>query len=176
MKSHRLTQAICAAFAVAFWSHTAYAQNSDSLSVAPFTGEAGFQELRIGGDSWYLAFHGTRKHAIGSVQAGWLARAGQLCESAGKQYIVELRYVGQQVFPEDQVASYEDFLIVRTAGPVYIPIFIPSGPRTIPPSLTPTKVAAIRCVERASGLNANLVAIPTTDAKDAARKAGVSIP
>lgn len=175
MKSDRFALAMCAAFAMAFSSHAAYAQTSESLSVAPFTGEAGFQELRVGGDSWYVAFHGTRKHAIGSVQAGWLARAGQLCESAGKQYVVELRYVGQQVFPEDPVASNEDFSIVRTAGPVYIPMFIPSGPRTIPPNLTPTKAAAIRCVEKGSGLNVGLAAIPVADAKEGARKTGLSV-
>lgn len=176
MKANRLVAALYALIAVAWFPQAAHAQSAEAVSVAPFTGESGYQEIRLAADSWYLAFHGTRKHAISSVQAAWLGRAGQLCESAGKPYVIELRYVGQPAFPEDPVASAEDFSVVRVAGPVYIPMFIPSGPQTITPALTPTKAAAIRCAASSSGLKAGLVAIPVSEAKEGARKVGLSKP
>jgi hypothetical protein len=130
------------------------AQTGGSLPVEPYTGHAGYQEFRLGPDSWYLAFHGTRDHSMDDVQAAWLSRARQLCQSVRKPYLVELRYVGEPVYDSEPVARADDPATFKVAGPAYIPLFIPSGPRNIPPDITPTKAAPLRCVDRSSGLRA----------------------
>jgi hypothetical protein len=153
---------------------TASAQTVEPLSVAPFAGESGYQEIPLDATSWYLAFHGTRKHSLAQVQTGWLARASQLCESVRMPFIVELRYVGDTAYEGEAVAQdAREWEMVNAAGAVYIPMFIPSGPRNIPPHLTPSKSAVVRCLDRDTGLKPGRTAISLAQAKEAARKLGL---
>lgn len=155
----------------------AWAQTMEPLALAPFTGAAGYQEIQLEGDNWYLAFHGTRKHSIEQVRTGWWARAAQLCESARKPFIVELRYVGDPVYADEKMARYDDgFRAIPVAGPIYITMFIPSGPRNIPPTLTPTKAAVLRCVDLNTGLRTGRKAVTLAEAKEEARKGGMTVP
>jgi len=177
MKMIRIARLAGFSLACTALASAASAQSVEALALAPFTGEAGYQEVQLDGDAWYLAFHGTRKHGIKQVQAGWWARAAQLCETARKPLIVELRYVGEPVYDDEPVAQHDDDVsLVRVAGPVFIPMFIPSGPRNIPPNLTPTKASAVRCVERGTGLRAGRKAVTLAEAKEEARLGSVSAP
>jgi len=87
--------------------------------------------------------------------------------------VVELQYVNEPAYETDQMAATEDVASVKVAGPVYIPMFIPSGPRNIPPNLTPTKAAPIRCVNQLAGLRPDKTAISVADTQDNARNAGL---
>lgn len=178
MSTNRLTRRIVAALACAALAGAVHAQATEPMPLAAFAGDVGYQEVPLDGSSWYLAFHGTRKHALGQVQAGWWARAVQLCESAHKPFIVQLRYVGEPVYEEEPLARYDDdFSTLRVpAGAVYIPIFIPSGPRNIPPSLTPTQAAVVRCVDRTTGLRTGRKALSFAEARQEARNGGVTVP
>jgi hypothetical protein len=153
-------------------------QATQTAALVPFTGQSGYQELKLGGDSWYLAFHGTRNDVITLVEAGWMGRAGQLCEAAHKAYVVELRYVDEPVYLTDPVASNDDGLeIVKVrSGPIFIPIYTPSGPRNVSPTLTPTKAAPLRCINETTGLRPGKAAVPVADAINTARTAGMPIP
>lgn len=160
-------------------SASAIAQTTEMPNLAPYEGDSGYQEFSLGPDSWYVAFHGTRKHSMATVEAAWLARAAQLCNSIQKSHLVELKYVGERVLDSDEVARNDaalDAHLYKVAGAVYIPIFTPSGPREITPVLTPSKVAAVRCFSTDNGLRSGKTAVTTAEALASARKAGLAIP
>jgi hypothetical protein len=142
------------------------AQEAQTFQLIPFAGASGYQELNLGTDSWYLAFHGEDNFEPRAVVAAWLTRAGYLCESTGKQYVVELRYIGQRVFPEDRLVNHHELIPIQVANRVQVPIYIPiPQPRT--PKPTPSKSAAIRCVSENSALLPGRVAVPVAKAKEA---------
>ena len=175
--SYMASSLVAAALLVA--SSLARAQSPEIPSFQPYSGESGYQDLQIGPDSWYVAFHGTRKHSMSTVEAAWRARAAQLCQSAGSRYVVELSYVGDRALESDAVAAVPDdssAYMHKVAGFIYIPIFTPSGPREITPILTPTKMGAIRCLPALERLRQGKVAIDVREAISAGRKAGLSIP
>ena len=158
---------------------SANAQQAEVPTFQPYAGESGYQDLQLGPDSWYVAFHGTRKHSISTVEQAWKARAAQLCRSTSTRYFVELKYVGDRALESDAVASVPEdssAYMQRVAGVIYIPIFTSSGPREISPLLTPTKMGAIRCLSNVEGLRQGKVATEVLDAISSARKAGLSIP
>ena len=165
MKISLLINTLLAYTCLTLFSGFVQAQSSDTLKVEPFIGSAGFQEINLENEGWYLAFHGTRNHTIESVNSGWLLRASELCEMANKPYIVELRYIGQQVFEDDPIAIYQEVIMQKVARAAYIPIYIPSRPRQVTPLETPTKAAPIRCVLQATGLKSGLVALPVAMSK-----------
>lgn len=169
--------ASCAPIAIA------HAQSKDVPAFAPYTGTSGYQEIDLGNDTWYVAFHGTRDHGMQSLEAGWLARSAQLCSAAGKQFVVELKYVGEPVSSTDRLSSSDETpyspsqaLPLRVAGSVPIPIFIPSGPREITPILTPSKMAPARCLATAAGLRDGKTAVSIAQALETARGAGLKLP
>lgn len=156
-----------------------HAQTPELPSFQPYSGDSGYQDLQLGPDSWYVAFHGTRKHSISTVETAWRARAAQLCQAANARYVVELKYVGDRALESDAVAAAPEdpsAHVHRVAGFVYIPIFTPSGPREIAPLLTPTKMGPVRCLPSIERLRQGKVAIDVQEAIGAARKAGLSIP
>lgn len=151
------------------------AQVAEPVEVAPFTGSAGFQDISVGPESWYVAFHGTRRHSMPVVEAGWLARAAQLCDSVHKGHLVELRYIDEPLYEADSVAEQEADrrpYPLMVASAVYIPIFVPSSPTNIPPHITPSKMAAVRCVDDLNGLRPGKSPVSVKQALQAATEAG----
>jgi hypothetical protein len=115
------------------------------------------------------------------VETAWMARAAQLCRSGKKQYLVELKYVGDRALDSDTIAmnwSESPGHMFKVARGVYvpIPIIIPSRPREIVPVLTPSKMGSVRCLATDEGLLQGKVAVDTQAAIDAGRKAGLEIP
>jgi hypothetical protein len=157
----------------------ASAQPSEVPSFQPYSGKSGYQDLKVGPESWYVAFHGTRMHSMSTVEAAWWARAAQLCQSANARYVVELNYVGDRALESDGVASFPDDSsanMLRVAGVVYIPIFTPSGPREFTPMVTPSRIGVIRCLPALDRLRQGKVSTKVQEAIDAGRKTGLVIP
>ena len=155
------------------------AQPTSIPSFQPFTGDSGYQEIRIDTDSWYVAFHGTRMHSMAIVEAAWKARAAQLCRSTNKRYLVELNYIGDRALDSDAVAiswNEPQAYMLREAGFVYIPIIIPSRSQTDLLILTPSKMGPVRCLATDEGLRQGKVAVDIQVAIDAGRKIGLLIP
>lgn len=165
---------------IALW-HLATAAILEPFELVAYPGNAqtrdsayGYQDIRIGPDSWYVAFHGTRLHSIAQVELGWLGRAAQLCRSIRKRHVVELRYVGEPVFQEESVVRNDKTApprATRVAGSVPIPIFIPSSPVVVARQETPSKMAAVRCIDDLNGIRPGKTGIPVSDALEAANKA-----
>ena len=154
----------------------------DVPKYAPLSGLTGYQEIKLPDDSWYVGFHGERKHSMDLVETGWAARAAQLCMSLQLPYFVELHYVGEAILaPAPGPAHVTPSAPVRdgsarTVGYVYIPIFIPQPQGPMPTVLTPSKAAAVRCVPSPDRLIDPSRARTATDALDAARKRGLAVP
>jgi len=144
---------------------------------APLAGQEGYQEIPLGVDSWYVAFHGTRSHSMPTVEAGWAARAAQLCLGAHKGLFVALRYVGEPVVRQAPTSGSTSFRPgwLRPAGAVYVPIFIPEANGPPAPYLTPSRQGAILCVSSADVLADPSRARDGREAIDLARKAGYAI-
>ena len=148
-------------------------------SFQPYTGESGYQEIQIDTDSWYVAFHGTRRHSMPIIEAAWMARAAQLCRSGNKRYLIELNYVGDRALDSDAVAvswSEPPVHMLREARAVYIPIIIPSRSHGTVLVLTPSKMGPVRCLATNEGLRQGKVAVDIQGAIDAGRKIGLVIP
>jgi hypothetical protein len=157
----------------------ASAQSGEPPPFVAYSGESGYQEISLRVDEWYVAFHGARKHAMASVETAWLARAAQLCAAGGKQYVVELNYVGDRVYESERLSGtgeLQENLSHKVAGVVYIPIITSYGPREIRPMLTPSKMAAIRCATTVDGLRAGKTGMSVSDALAKARSAGITLP
>jgi hypothetical protein len=156
----------CFVVAVFLMSRSALAQTGDLPSFLEFEGQSGYQEIALAGDSWYLAFHGTRNNSLSSVEAGFWGRAAQLCRSAGKAYVVELVYVGERVLPSDpNLVQFESVSsrLVPVRSFIYIPIFIRGGPVTSNAPervITPSKMSAIRCLSEDANTISGLRPIP----------------
>jgi len=175
--SPMLAAAVATIVAVSSYAQTGTEEESPYFG--PFTHQGGYQELSLGPDAWFVAFHGTRKYSMNAVEAGWLARAAQLCASIQRKFLVELRYVGEPVFETDRLAiePAAEFDYFKTKGSVvYIPIITSSGPQEIPPYLTPSKLAAVRCISTDAGLRPGKKAVTTDNAIAIARDAGLRIP
>ncbi len=165
--------------ALALAASHAGAQSPEPPTFAPYVGGGGFQEIELGGDAWYVAFHGVRQNTMAAVEAAWLARSAQLCLAGNKRFLVELRYVGEHVLSSEPMAHLPSDVsgyAQHVAGVVYIPIVISSRPQQFSPIITPTKMAAIRCLSTVTGLRADKVAVDAQAALHAARSAGLVIP
>ena len=144
---------------------------------APFLGRVGYEEVPLSADSWYVAFHGTRSHTPAVVQAAWAARAAQLCAGVQRGHYVELRYVGEPVLTDDRITERDARALGRwyAVGGYYIPIFIPSFSGQTMTVITPSKMAAVRCVANVDQLRDKTRAVSNQDALQTAKGMGLDI-
>ena len=182
MKLNRISAALAAAILCAS-SQAAPPQGSaspppDLPRFAPAAGRTGYQEIRLADDSWYLAFYGDRENPIELVQAAWAARAAQLCDGLKHPYFIELKYVSEGVLksaPSAAIAGSDARLY--PVGAVYIPIFIPQPSHGVMPAvITPSKLAALRCVDAPDKLLDPSRAVSTAEALASARTRGFKLP
>lgn len=159
------------------------AQSEGAPTYGPFEGGGyitshGYQDLRLADDHWYVAYQGNKDTAPSWVDAAWAARSAQLCAASGASHFVQLRYVFESVAAGDTPfansgAGPDAPFVLRTAGPVYLPIFVPSGPRVIVPRIGPSKLAAVRCVRGTSSLIDSSRAVGVQDTLTKSREAGI---
>lgn len=154
--------------------------NADAVAqtFAPYDGTLGYQELAVGPDTYYLAFHGNRDTSGPWVKAAWGARATQLCAAKGAGGYVTLRYIDEPVLPADAAlaaAEMPQAWLQPVAGNyIYIPMIIPSGPRDA--SLdAPGKAGALRCLVAGVLPNDAGRVVRNEDSLAAARAAGVPV-
>jgi hypothetical protein len=188
MRVHCTWRAIIATAVVpAIWAAGAYAgpaQNSstpppDLPKFAPASGRTGYQEIRLGDDTWYLAFYGDRENPLELIQAAWAARAAQLCDSVKHPYFVPLKYVSEAVLKSAPAAAITraDGRAYPVRGPVYIPIFIPQPAHGVIPAVTtPSKLAAFKCIDSPEKLLEPSRAVSTSEALASARTRGFKLP
>lgn len=141
-------------------------------------GKVGYQELAISADTYYLTFHGSRDTSGPWVDAAWQARASQLCTAKGAEAFVALRYIDEAVLAGDIAMAKWNTMhawAVKVAGaPIYIPMFIPTGPRNASID-APGKSGPVRCLAAGAQLHDPSRAVRIADSLDAARKAGVPV-
>jgi hypothetical protein len=180
-----LNRAIAVLTLIAMPAAEALAGDSTGPTFGPFEGSSwfsaqGYQELKLDSDRWYVAYQGNRKTSSEWVDAAWSARSAQLCKAAGASHFVALRYPFEAVTAQDDALSQresEGTLLARrpVAGPVYIPIYTPSGPSTIVPETAPSKLGAIRCLTDPKVLKDPTRAVAVGDALTEARGLGVTL-
>lgn len=161
------------------------ADASKNPTYGPFEGAGyvsvqGYQELSLGPGRWYVAYQGNADTSPDWVDAAWSARSAQLCKSGGSTHFVALRYVSEAVGVRDEqqadAGDESPWQMLRTAGPIYIPIYTPSGPRTVVPLTAPSRLGAIRCISDPLILKDPARAIALGDALETARRQGVAVP
>lgn len=151
----------------------------DLPKFAPASGRTGYQEIQLADDTWYLAFYGDRDNPLELVQMAWAARAAQLCEGMKHPYFVQLKYVSENVLkaPPSAELLARDARAYRVGGAVYIPIFIPQPSHGVMPAVTtPSKSAAVRCIDGPDKLLDPSRAVSTSDALTSARTRGFRLP
>jgi hypothetical protein len=114
----------------------------------PFDGFQGYQEIKVSENSYYVAYHGNREAKYDEVVAAWGRRAAELCAQAATAHYVELAYLLEPLTRKEMdafVALEPAPRMIYAAGPVYIPIYMPSGPRAARVD-APSKMAGVRCV------------------------------
>lgn len=118
----------------------------------PFDGNEGYQEIKASNNTFYVAFHGTNNATYNEVVDAWKKRSAEICLEIGADYYVELAHLLEPLTAQE----INQFLatgplprFMRTAGGfVYIPLYIPSGPRSARMD-APSKLAPIRCLKSA---------------------------
>lgn len=139
----------------------------------------GYQDLMLSEDRWYVALQGSKDTAPDWVEQAWATRSAQLCAAVGKQAFVELRYSFEDVAKDGEKASNEGAiphgLLYRVATPVYIPIYTPSGPRSMPPTIGPSKLAAIQCIADGQSLKNPARAVSVAATLEKARQSGFKL-
>ena len=120
----------------------------------PFEGHEGYQDIKVSDDTYYVGFHGNEGAPYNKVVSAWAARSAQLCSQAGASHYVELAHLFEPLTQKEQdlfLALEAAPRFMRTAGYVYIPMYIPSGPRATKID-APSKLGAIRCMQSADNL------------------------
>lgn len=118
----------------------------------PFDGFQGYQDIQVSQNLYYVAYHGNRDARYEEVVAAWGRRAAQLCAQATTTHYVELLHLLEPLTKKemDTFVAFEPApRMTHAAGPVYIPIYIPSGPRAARID-APSKMAGVRCVRETS--------------------------
>lgn len=115
----------------------------------PFDGFEGYQDIKISNDVYYVGYHGSRNSSFNEVVLAWSARSAQLCEKAGAPHYVELAYIFEPLTEAERNAvlamEAEPRLFPAKGGFVYVPIFVPGGPRAASID-APSKLGPVRCV------------------------------
>lgn len=171
-----MTNSLCRS-ALTLVAATALHTAAAAQDFAGYDGRMGYQELTLSAHTHYLAFHGNRSTSGPWVDAAWAARAAQLCKAQGSESFVSLRYVEEPVLTDDPQVAWEDAdapRVIRVAAPVYIPMFISSGPRNA--SIDgPGKSGPVRCMPAGATLREPGRAVQVSAALEAARRAGVPV-
>jgi hypothetical protein len=145
----------------------------------PFKGDLGYQDIALGDLMWYVAFHGNRGTEITWVNAAWAARVAQLCRERQQEFFVQLRYVFEPLSKEERTTQREyvpDAWAMHVRG-TYVPILVPySSGGPIQAVVTPSKLAAVRCINDPSKIGDPTRAIRVDSSLDAARQLGINIP
>lgn len=143
---------------------------------AIYNGGLDYQELSLSANTYYVAVFSDRLLSATLINAAWAARAAQLCAASGSDAFVPLRYVDEPVIVEDVDISLFDHQAARThrvaAGTIFVPIFIPSGPREVHLEM-PGKAGAVRCLPAGADLRNPARLVRASVALDAAQRAGV---
>jgi hypothetical protein len=114
----------------------------------PFDGFQGYQDIKVSENLYYVAYHGNRDAKYEEVVAAWGRRAAQLCAQATATHYVELSHLLEPLTKKETdafIALEPTPRMIYAAGPVYIPIYMPSGPRAARVD-APSKMAGVRCV------------------------------
>jgi hypothetical protein len=120
-----------------------------AVDYIPYAGKVGYQEIELGNNTYYVAFHGDNKTSHEEVDAGWLTRSAQLCQAAGMNYFLELKYSFEPVAKSDpnlsQLLPEPSGHFLMASGYIYIPMYIPrnSGAASIDAF---SRKAHIRCI------------------------------
>lgn len=145
-------------------------------SFGPYDGMTGYLQIRTGAGAYVVAVHGSRETTVESVRVGWAARAAQLCQADGAGDFVQLRYTGEPVLlGEVYAAQSVEPRPQMVKGPVYVPIFIPSGGPRVAELNAPSKIAAVRCVAEPQRVKDPQRLVRAADALERATAAGVSV-
>lgn len=157
----------------------AFGQASTQGSYGPFTGDSGYQDVKLSEQSWYVAYHGNRQTSLDQVQLGWQARVAELCGSLRATLFVELRYVGEPLLPGDPAVAgdpaQEGWIQLAKGSYVYIPIFTPRPNYSAMSLMAPSKLAAVRCLWDATGLIDPSRAASIPKVREDARRAGIGL-
>ncbi len=147
-----------------------------ALKYEPYTGVEGYQEIVLGEDLFYVAFHGSRNSAMPEIEAAWKTRAAQLCLERGVAEFIQLHYSFEPVLKTDPPpvpGRRKEAMgsLVRTAGVIYIPIITPrsSGAASVD---APSKQAPVRCVRDPSAVLNPERLVAAQEALDDATKRG----
>lgn len=119
-----------------------------AVEFKPFDGFQGYQDIQVSENLYYVAYHGNRDAKYEEVVAAWGRRAAQLCAQAVTKHYVELSYLLEPLTKKEMdafVAFEPTPRMTYAAGPVYIPIYMPSGPRATRVD-APSKMAGVRCI------------------------------
>ena len=120
-----------------------------AVDFKPFDGFEGYQDIKVSDNVYYVGFHGKRDAKYNEVTAAWSVRSGQLCSQAGASHYVELSHLLEPLTQKelDLFVAFEPAprMTYAAGGFVYIPIYVPSGPRSARID-APSKLAPIRCI------------------------------
>ncbi|MES2946445.1 MAG: hypothetical protein V4772_26555 [Pseudomonadota bacterium] len=120
-----------------------------AIDVKPFDGIEGYQEIKVTAKLYYVGFHGKRDAKYTDVLSAWEARSAQICAESGASHFVQLKSLLEPLTQKEleQFVAYEPapYPTQAAASFIYIPIYMPSGPRAAQID-GPSKLAAVRCV------------------------------
>ena len=95
----------------------------------PTGATGGFKEMELKPDIWHVAFSGNGYTTVETVQTYWLYRCAELALEKGFDGFEVISHI-QLVLPLSPEQFFADDAPIkpaRSAGPVYTPIYIPSG-------------------------------------------------
>lgn len=147
----------------------------EAVKYKPFDGHEGYQDIKVSDDTYYVGFHGGNDAQYNEILLAWAARSAQLCSQAGASHYVELSYLFEPLTPRelDLFSALEPAPhFSRVAGYIYIPMYIPSGPRATKID-APSKLAAIRCIQSPDNLMDRQRAISVTEKTREATQANI---
>jgi len=172
-----LVAALCLASALAL-ADDRKLPDYQSMDEAGVLSYEGYQDMRIGASSWYVAYQGNRSTPTDWIDSAWSARAAQVCQSVGLKYFVALRYPMEPVTPQDDIAdsrrgAWDGWSQRDVAGFIPIPIYTPSA---APQVVTgPSKLGTVRCLSDPQSLKDPQRAVAVDQALRDARAAGVAV-
>jgi hypothetical protein len=149
-----------------------------SMADAGMLSYEGYEDIKIGPATWYVAYQGNRSTPPDWIDAAWSARAATICQAAQHRYVVALRYPMEPVTPQDDVAdarrgAWSGWTRQNVAGFIAIPIYTPAAPPQ--PITGPSKLGAIRCIDDPQSLKDPKRAIAVDQSLLDTRSAGVIV-
>lgn len=115
----------------------------------PSKNGVGYQEIKLEPKLYYLSINGRKKTSGPELERAWALRAVELCAAEGTSHFVRLEHLFERVLAADPIAALraKPGPVKVKGGPIYIPIYTPSGPSFID---EPAFGAHLRCVDAAS--------------------------